>query len=445
MKRKSITALMLGLTATVVALGGCGADSKDKDGTKTGDKLTKDMEATLKIACFSPTDSEYYAENDLQGAFQELYPNVSIEVEEYKDTGEYQNAMKVRISAKELPDIMYLQPDMITTYQDYLVDLTDIEAAADNIYSEDYQTDGGLFALPASSGETYVYYWKDMFDEAGIEVPDTWEEFTNACTELSDYYSKENPDFVALGMGAKDEWPTYPFMEYMPALTSGNGAEWTHMANVDAPFKEGESAYEAYKKVYDLFSSGVCGKDPLGVGHDQIASLFYEKKVGMMVFAPTLYEAMKDAGVDVSELSTFYLPVRNSEEEEFRTLVAGNKMFAVTKDGENPELAKAFLDFFFSEQWYPDYINSSDDGTALKSIQKEKETALQAADDLQPDPVKVRYQGGSQSFMDIVSKTKFDYKKLGAQFFIKDYDFEGEMERLNDLWKSAREELGLTK
>lgn len=120
-------------------------------------------------------------------------------------------------------------------------------------------------------------------------------------------------------------------------------------------------------------------------------------------------------------------------------------MFAVTKDGENPELAKAFLDFFFSEQWYPDYINSSDDGTALKSIQKEKETALQAADDLQPDPVKVRYQGGSQSFMDIVSKTKFDYKKLGAQFFIKDYDFEGEMERLNDLWKSAREELGLTK
>ena len=129
-------------------------------------------------------------------------------------------------------------------------------------------------------------------------------------------------DFIALGVGAKDEWPTYPFMEYMPALESGSGAKWTEMAATNTPFENGSDVYNAYTKVYNLFKSGVCGKDPLGVGHDQLAALFYDKKVGMMVFAPSLYAAVKDAGVDVSDLSTFYLPTRNSENDDFRTLVA---------------------------------------------------------------------------------------------------------------------------
>ena len=58
---------------------------------------TKDVKAKLTIACFSPPDSEYYAKNDLEASFKKLYPNVSIEVEEYKDTSEYETAMKISV------------------------------------------------------------------------------------------------------------------------------------------------------------------------------------------------------------------------------------------------------------------------------------------------------------------------------------------------------------
>ena len=70
----------------------------------------------------------------MEASFKKLYPNVSIEVEEYKDTSEYETAMKIRITGDELPDIMYLQPDMINTYKDYLAELNDLPVASDNVY-----------------------------------------------------------------------------------------------------------------------------------------------------------------------------------------------------------------------------------------------------------------------------------------------------------------------
>lgn len=439
MKIKKIITVLLAICLSLGLFAGCG----EKGANTVNSELTKDIKAKLTIGCYSPIDSGYYAEKDLEAEFQKLYPNVSIEIEEYKDTGEYENAMKMRITGNELPDIMYLQPDMINTYKDYLVELNDLPVASDNVFYEDYQEDGKLYALPTSSGETYVFYWKELFDKANIEIPDTWNEFEEACLKLKDYYIQENPDFIALGMGAKDEWPTYPFAEYMPALESGNGDEWTKMAAMDTPFEKGGDVYNAYKKIYDLFNSGVCGSDPLGVGHDQLAALFREKKVGMMVFAPSLYASIKSAGTDISDLSTFYLPTRDSENDEFRTLVAGNTLLAVTKNSKNTELAKEFLNFFFSEDWYPEYINSKDDGSALNSFSKTKEPTLQAADDLQPDPVNVGYLGGDQNFINIVSKTKFDCKKLGAQFFVDGFDFDSQMNELDKLWTEARKDLGI--
>lgn len=145
-----------------------------------------------------------------------------------------------------------------------------------------YAINGKVLGIPQTAGYEYVYYWKDMFTEAGVEVPDTWEELKTVSKKLQEHFGANDPDFMAIALGAKDEWPDYPYMEFMPALVNGNGQNWNDMAKTDTPFAGGSDINTAYHRVYDLFTSGVLGKDPLGLGNDQATNLFAQKKAAII-------------------------------------------------------------------------------------------------------------------------------------------------------------------
>lgn len=78
--------------------------------------------------------------------------------------------------------------------------------------------------------------------------------------KLQEHFGKDNKDFMAIACGLKDEWPDYPYMEFIPALESGNGENWDTVATQDEPFATDSDISKAYQKVYDLFTSGVLAK-----------------------------------------------------------------------------------------------------------------------------------------------------------------------------------------
>ena len=285
MKNKIISAV---LAAVLLAgsLAGCGGAAGTASGstasTASGSgestaAVNEELSGELVFAIWDNNLMQYIDDNDMVGKFQERYPNAEIEVEKIKDDSEYWNAMKMRASANQLPDVMFNKPFTLSRFKDYLLDLSDLEAAKNNTLAEGYAIDGKVLGVPMTAGYEYVYYWKDMFKEAGVEVPTTWEELKTVSKTLQEYYGAKDPDFMAIALGAKDEWPDYPYMEFMPALVNGNGQNWNDMAATDTPFSEGTDINIAYHRVYDLFTSGVFGKDPLGLGIDQATSLFAQK------------------------------------------------------------------------------------------------------------------------------------------------------------------------
>lgn len=274
MKNKMISAV---LAAVLLAgsLAGCGGAAGTASGstasTASGSgestaAVNEELSGELVFAIWDNNLMQYIDDNDMVGKFQERYPNAEIEVEKIKDDSEYWNAMKMRASANQLPDVMFNKPFTLSRFKDYLLDLSDLEAAKSNTLAEGYAIDGKVLGVPMTAGYEYVYYWKDMFKEAGVEVPTTWEELKTVSKTLQEYYGAKDPDFMAIALGAKDEWPDYPYMEFMPALVNGNGQNWNDMAATDTPFAEGTDINIAYHRVYDLFTSGVFGKDPPGLG-----------------------------------------------------------------------------------------------------------------------------------------------------------------------------------
>lgn len=405
--KKKMVAAMMACTLGVTLLAGCGedgsSDSKPKGGTQGGQETDSgDLSGTLTFAIWDNNLNDFIESNDMVGKFQEKYPDIEIEVEKIKDDSEYWNAMKMRASANQLPDVMFNKTFTLSRFKDYLLDLSDTEACKNNELAEGYAVDGKVLGIPMTSGYEYVYYWKDMFKEAGAEVPSTWPEFEDTAKKLQDYFGKDNADFMAIACGLKDEWPDYPYMEFMPALESGNGQNWNTMAGTDEPFTEESDIYKAYTKVNELFQSGVLGKDPLGLGNDQATALFASKNAAIIALGDWGLQNIQNNTEDISELGTFYLPTRNSASDPYNVVVQGDSFMGVTTHSENPE-----------------------------------------ADNLCPDKVMVMYDGGGDDFTAIQNETTFDYKKLGAEMMTDGFDLKAKMDELNKKWKDARAKLGI--
>ena len=408
-----------------------------------GDAAPADLKGELVFAIWDNNLMTYIEENDMVGKFQEVYPNASIEVEKVKDDSEYWNTMKMRASANQLPDVMFNKPFTLSRFQDYLLDLSDTQAAKNNTLAAGYALNGKILGIPMTAGYEYVYYWKDMFQEAGVEVPTTWTELEEVSKKLQAHFGASDPDFMAIALGAKDEWPTYPYMEFMPALVGGNGQNWNDMAKTDAPFAEGTDINVAYHRVYELYTSGVFGKDPLGLGNDQATSLFTQKKAAIIALGDWGLQNIASGADSTDQLGAFYLPVRETADEPFRYIVQGDSFMGVTTHSKNPELAKAFVEWFYSEAWYPGYLSYISSASSMSNFPKDKDPVLAEADAAQPDGEMVMYDGGGDDFTAIQNETAFDYKKLGAQMFTDGFDLDAALAELDTKWAAARAKLGI--
>ena len=117
-KRLFATALACLMSASIFT--GCGSTAETgsaaQDGAAQGGETAqaasdnKELSGTLTFAIWDNNLNDFIEQNDMVGKFQEQYPDIEIEVEKIKDDSEYWNAMKMRASAHQLPDIMFKKP-----------------------------------------------------------------------------------------------------------------------------------------------------------------------------------------------------------------------------------------------------------------------------------------------------------------------------------------------
>ena len=145
--------------------------------------------------------------------------------------------------------------------------------------------------------------------------------------------------------------------------------------------------------------------------------------------------------LDYPFTSTFYLPFRDSQDDPFNYVVQGDAFIGVTTHSKNQELAKAFVEWFMSEEWYGEYVKVSADDSTMTNCPKEKDPILAEAGELQPDVENIMYDGGGDDFQAIQNEVAFDYKKLGAEMFTDGFDLDKRLDELNQSWAEARKTL----
>lgn len=432
-KLKKIIGIMLILMLSLSMFVGCGAKQKTTDAKKASSKKSNDSQKqiTLKMVSYNDLQYEYFTEiHNICEEYKKVKPYVSIEIEKFKDSEDFEKAIKIRHSADELPDLLPLKPYMLADFSNVMVSLNDTEMAKNNKYAEMYAVNGNIIGIPDRANHEFVYYHKSIFKKYNLKVPKTWNEFIATAKKI-----KEKGEYVPILLGAKDAWPDYPFNEFMPCLQAGDGNLWNVMAAQDEPFSKGKPFYEAYSKIKKLYDAKVFGKDPLGMGWDQCKTMFAAQKGAMLASGLWYLESYKKMGGDMNDLGLFLLPVRDNESDTFYATVMADGFWATPKNNENKEESLAFLEWFFSSDYYKEYTKAKSNVPTVKDINIDIPMLKEPFEGV--DANFIVYDGGNKEFKEIINSFGFNVKKLGQEM-LAGRDFEEMMNELNKNWKEAR-------
>ena len=123
--------------------------------------------------------------------FEAENPGSTLEIEEQDWNGLVPRLQTALASEEQTPDVVEIgnTQSPTFTYAGAFVDITDMysELGGDDLLEGFVQAgsaDGAFYAAPYYSGARAVFYNKDMFAAAGVEVPTTLEEFTQVATTL---------------------------------------------------------------------------------------------------------------------------------------------------------------------------------------------------------------------------------------------------------------------
>ena len=126
----------------------------------------------------------------LEKATEEL--GMEFEVEINPEGTEGDNIIKTRCASGDLSDLsVYNSGSLFTALnpKEHFLDIKDEEFTKkfDDAYISTVSQDGRVYGTPVTTTSAgAVVYWKPDYEELGLEVPKTWDEFLENCQALKD-------------------------------------------------------------------------------------------------------------------------------------------------------------------------------------------------------------------------------------------------------------------
>lgn len=323
-KSKSIFFIAI---AVVLILVGC--SSSDESGSN------KDGMVNLRFATWDVGD-DVNLQQDMIDKFNESQDKIKVTLESYGS--EYDTKITAGMGAKDAPDIMYMW-----NYPQYKGALEPLDAYLekegaeykDNFYETlwNYNSaDGQVLGLPVGYTTHVIYYNKSLFDEAGVEYPQSgwsWEELQETAKKLT------NKDTKVAGFAFSGKPDPYDFEMFL----WGNNASYVdEEGNLKGNIDSNESV-EVFEMFQNMANEGYAIPTE-GSGTTEMKS----GKVAMFVYGAWGLTPLKEAGIDygVVELPTF--------KDGKSVSILSSSGVSISKNSKHKDEAFEFIKFWTNEE-----------------------------------------------------------------------------------------------
>lgn len=338
MKRKGLRSLALTVCLAALAPSVCGC----------GDASNGKIE--VEIVQYKPEAANYF--KTVEEAFNASHDNIHLTISSPNDA---MAILKTRFIREDYPDIIGIGGDINYSYfvdANILSDISGYEGIND--INEGYLDIAealelvpvdGTYILPYAANAAGVLYNREMFEEHGWQIPETWDEMTALCDEIA------AEGILPFYFGFKDTWTCLaPWNAMAVELAPADATKQVNKGLTTFTDEYGELA----EKYLALLPYGP--DDPFAYNYNDACTAFARGESAMYPIgsyaAPQILSVNPDLKMD-----SFVMPA--SDEKEGRTLNSGIDLgFCVTAECKNKEAAYEVLDFLYADENLQKYIDA---------------------------------------------------------------------------------------
>jgi N,N'-diacetylchitobiose transport system substrate-binding protein len=182
-KKSLAAAVTATLTVTLAACGSGNDDEETGNGAET---------AEIRV-WLNGEDTPQAARDWLKKTFEEENPGSTLTIEQQEWDGLVERLTTALSSESETPDVVEIGNTQAPTFTSAGA-FTDLTGDLDDLGGDDLlpgfvdgaTVDGKTYAVPYYAGSKYIFYRKDLFEKAGLEVPTTLDEFVETAIALKE-------------------------------------------------------------------------------------------------------------------------------------------------------------------------------------------------------------------------------------------------------------------
>jgi len=325
----------------VLGLSGCSAGSSTgADGDTT----------TLTLATWRTEDTAMW-EDEIIPAFEKAHPDISVEYAPV-GTDDYNAAIQSQIKGGTGADLMMCRPfDVNRAWiaDGYFEPLAGTEAvgAFDETALAAWTDDAGdPYCVPIASVLAGFYYNTAVFDELGLEVPTTQDEFLKVLQAIAD-----DGSVAPLALGSADGWQ----LAYNVLYSMGPnywGGETGRQGLIDGSQKISDpdfvAAFEAVDQLKPYLPSGY-----ESLTYEDMMQLFTLGKAAIIPDGSWNISAATATGLDVG---VFAAPVANAGDQRYQQEMP-DQGIGMNAKSEHKEAAQTFLDWLATPEFQSLYVN----------------------------------------------------------------------------------------
>lgn len=384
--------------------------------------------------------SEYTAKaQELVQRFEEEYPNIHVEYQSIPWDGWAQTFLTA-VASNSGPDVStgaaFLQNRLALMGEvadvDSIIEEFEAEGTLDDFAPgtiDNFVYDGKHIAIPYNVDCRAMYYRKDIFEEAGVEVPTNWDEFFEAAKALT---TDDRYGFVTAGSDASAQWN-------MLFWTIGNGGGYLDTdANADMA---NDNTVEALDFMKQLKEAGVIPPGAAGYTGTDASKLLYQGKAAMYVAAPALIGEIPD---DVADKIEVMNPLESPA--GLATDPGSTNGIILYADCEHPDEAKTFMKWWSDnsiELWTEGNMGAFPARNSLMNDEFFQTDRLRKefVDNIVPTMTIINYPVGSaRAEMDIFDG-EYYYRDALQQVLTTDDSAKDILEGLNERYQNAIDDM----
>ena len=336
--KKTLGAVAL-IGASALVLAGC-AGGSDNGGSSS------DEGAEIRVWLVG-TDTPQDARDYLKKTFEDENPGSTLVIEEQQWTG-LVDKLTTSLSSNDSPDIVEMGNTQAPAFTSSgaLLSLADIEGdlGGDDLlpgFVEAGSWDGTLYAAPYYSGARVVFYNTAMYEQAGVAVPTTLDEYVSNGVTLAGAL----PGVSGVYFPGKDWYNALPFIwENGGEIAVQDGDEW------DAQLSSDESL-AGLAQVQELMTkASLAPKD----GDETEGWVPFRTEQSATYSAPSwaYWSIVADEDKQptaVADITGYYaLP---GMEGGAAQVFAGGSNVGIAAKSKNPDLAKSALEIMLSDEY----------------------------------------------------------------------------------------------